>query len=89
MQKSLILIFFQLLTCNLLFSQVAIGKEEISSESVSLEFGTDNRGLILPWVPIATVLANLQEPGTLVLAIQGNISHVGLKKKYRLVWFNK
>lgn len=32
------------------FSQVAIGKPSISSTSVSLEFGPENRGMVLPWV---------------------------------------
>ena len=78
--KRFLISFFLLLMSNIIFSQVAIGKEVISSQSVSLEFGSENRGLILPWVPFTTVLANLQEPGTLVLAIQGNVSQVGFKK---------
>ncbi len=32
------------------FSQVAIGKASVSNASVSLEFGNDNKGMILPWV---------------------------------------
>lgn len=78
--KQFLISFFLLLVSNTVFSQVAIGKEAISSQSVSLEFGSENKGLILPWVPIEAVLANLQEPGTLVLATQGNISQVGFKK---------
>lgn len=31
-------------------AQVAIGKTAVASPSVSLDFGTGNRGLILPWV---------------------------------------
>ena len=31
-------------------AQVAIGKEEVSNSSVLLEFGTDNKGIILPSV---------------------------------------
>lgn len=31
------------------FAQVAIGKSNISNTSVSLEFGTGNKGIILPW----------------------------------------
>ncbi|WP_407846223.1 hypothetical protein [Chryseobacterium sp. KCF3-3] len=31
------------------FSQVAIGKTSVSNTSVSLEFGNDNKGIILPW----------------------------------------
>ena len=32
------------------FAQVAIGKASVSSPSVSLEFGTGNKGILLPWV---------------------------------------
>lgn len=32
------------------FSQVAIGKTTVASPSASLDFGTGNRGMILPWV---------------------------------------
>ncbi len=35
-------------------SQVAIGKSTISNSSVSLEFGTGFRGIILPWVEVKT-----------------------------------
>ncbi|MGK6341156.1 hypothetical protein ACMGDK_02890 [Chryseobacterium sp. DT-3] len=34
----------------IVFSQVAIGKTAVSSPSASLDFGTANRGIILPWV---------------------------------------
>jgi len=39
-----------ILTSTFAYSQMAIGKENVSSKSVSLEFGTENRGLLLPWV---------------------------------------
>ena len=35
------------------FSQVAIGKNSITNTSVSLEFGSGNKGIILPWVDSA------------------------------------
>ena len=38
-----------LLISTLAFSQVAIGKSSITNTSVSLEFGTGNKGIILPW----------------------------------------
>ena len=43
------------LTTFILFSacasaQVAIGKTSVSSTAVSLEFGNENRGIVLPWV---------------------------------------
>lgn len=45
----LLLVVF-LFSNNIVKAQVAIGKQSISSASVSLEFGSENRGLILPWV---------------------------------------
>jgi len=39
-----------LFICTGLKAQVAIGKNTISSPSISLEFGNENRGIILPWV---------------------------------------
>ena len=36
------------------FSQVAIGKTSITNTSVSLEFGNENRGIVLPWVESET-----------------------------------
>ncbi len=44
---------FSLLLFTSGFSQVAIGKSSVSNASVSLEFGTGNRGIILPWVTSA------------------------------------
>lgn len=35
---------------SLAFSQIAIGKQNVSNTSVSLEFGTANKGIVLPWV---------------------------------------
>lgn len=49
----------------MLFSQIAIGKSSVTNTSVSLEFGSGNRGLILPWVFDASTMTNA-EPGTLV-----------------------
>lgn len=43
----LIVFFFGTVFIN---SQVAIGKPEVSNSSVSMEFGNENRGIILPWV---------------------------------------
>ena len=33
-----------------LTAQITIGKDSLSSETVLLEFGNENKGLILPWV---------------------------------------
>lgn len=44
---------FSLLLFTSGFSQVAIGKTSVSNASVSLEFGSGNKGIILPWVTSA------------------------------------
>ncbi|WP_279195774.1 hypothetical protein [Chryseobacterium indoltheticum] len=31
-------------------AQVAVGKGSVQNSSISLEFGNENRGMILPWV---------------------------------------
>ena len=47
------------------FAQEAIGKASVSSPSVSLEFGTGNKGILLPWVTgVSTVTGAVN--GTLV-----------------------
>ena len=43
-----------LLLSTFAFSQIAIGKAAVTNSSVSLEFGTGQRGLILPWVDADT-----------------------------------
>ncbi|MBB4805542.1 hypothetical protein HNP38_000814 [Chryseobacterium defluvii] len=48
MKKTFILLFATISAC--VYSQVAIGKSSVTNTSVSLEFGTENRGLLLPWV---------------------------------------
>lgn len=50
MKNLIYLLVVFLFSNNIVKAQVAIGKQSISSESVSLEFGSENRGLILPWV---------------------------------------
>lgn len=45
-----ILYFAVLVLAGLAQAQVAIGKQSISSNSVSLEFGADNKGFVLPYV---------------------------------------
>lgn len=46
--KNLSIIIFSIIG-QYAFSQVAVGKNDITNSSVSLEFGTENRGLILPY----------------------------------------
>mgnify|MGYP003601007806 CR=1 FL=1 len=66
MKKSFIIIFSILATC--LFSQVAIGKPSVTNTSVSLEFGAENRGLLLPWVTSATSVTGAVD-GTIIYDI--------------------
>lgn len=47
------------------FSQVAIGKTSVSNTSVSLEFGNDNKGIILPWAVNSTSVAGAVD-GTMI-----------------------
>jgi len=52
MKKKVLLTF--ILTYYLGFSQVAIGKTVLESPSSSIEFSSENRGLVLPWVTNST-----------------------------------
>ena len=54
-----------ILFSNLGFSQVTIGKSTATSPSVSLEFGDENRGLLLPWVTNASAVES-PENGTMI-----------------------
>lgn len=53
-------------------AQVAIGKNTMSSKNVSLEFGSENRGLILPWV---------SSTGNLTGAVNGTLAYSTADKK--------
>jgi hypothetical protein len=62
--KNIIISMFTLFT-TCAFAQVAIGKASVTSPSVSLEFGTGNKGILLPWVTgVSTVTGAVN--GTLV-----------------------
>lgn len=63
MKKTIILI--SLIASASAYSQIAIGKTILESASSSLEFGNENRGMILPWVTNASSLQNTVN-GTLV-----------------------
>jgi len=63
MKKTIILI--SLIASATAYSQVAIGKTILESASSSLEFGNENRGMMLPWVTNASGLQNTVN-GTLV-----------------------
>lgn len=54
-----------LMTSISLYSQVAIGKTILESASSSLEFGAENRGLLLPWITNISSIQNVTN-GTLI-----------------------
>jgi len=64
-----------LLISSIVFSQVAIGKSVVTNTSVSLEFGTGNRGLVLPWVDADTSVTG---------AVSGTIIYDTTDKKVKV-----
>ena len=62
-------------------AQLAIGANDVSSASVSLEFGDENRGLLLPWVDSEAAVTGV-ENGTLVY----DASDHKVKVKYASGW---
>ena len=68
-------------TC--LWSQVAIGKSTLTNSSVSLEFGDEKRGIILPWVSSSTGVTG---------AVDGTIIYDTSDKKVKYLksgsWFD-
>ena len=73
---------------SLSFAQVAIGKSNISNTSVSLEFGTGNKGIILPWANNSTGVslpASGNKSGTFILDV--NDKKVKLSKNNG-TWFD-
>lgn len=63
------------------FSQLAIGLEETSNSSISLEFGNENRGIILPWVTSENDVVNAPN-GTFIFDSSDN----KVKVKYATGW---
>lgn len=78
--KNLAIIIFSIISMTG-FSQVAIGKSSVSSNSVSLEFGNQNRGLLLPWVTNTDDVAGAVD-GTMVYALNDK----KVKVKYVSGW---
>lgn len=70
-----ILIFPVFILSGLLFSQIAIGKTNVSNSSVSLEFGDDDLGLILPWI---------NSTDDMVQAVPGTMVFDASDKKFKL-----
>lgn len=78
--KYLFLIILAFLSGNV-YSQVAIGKESVSSPSVSLDFGPGNRGIVLPWVTSEGSVTGVVN-GTLVY----DLTDKKVKVKYASGW---
>ncbi|WP_392437529.1 hypothetical protein ACF3N7_01915 [Cruoricaptor ignavus] len=74
MKKILLVLIF---TASAHFSaQVAFGKDEVSSSSVSLEFGNGNRGVVVPYVQNLEVVRAGKVPGTIIMdAATGIVSY--------------
>ena len=62
-------------------AQVAIGKNSVTNPSVSLEFGTENKGIILPWVTNSGAVA-----GAVNGTIAYDLSDHKVKVKYSAGW---
>lgn len=78
--KNTIVISF--LLCSFSVSaQVAIGKTSVTNISVSLEFGSENKGILLPWVT---------DPSTMTTAVNGTMVYAlndkKVKVKYETGW---
>jgi len=66
MKKIVLMISLMISGC--IYSQIAIGKASLESESSSIEFGNANKGIILPWVPDLASVQNAVN-GTLVFEL--------------------
>jgi hypothetical protein len=69
------------LISNFAFAQLGIGLTQTSNASVSMQFGTENRGIILPWVENETSLTDAVD-GTIVY----DASDFKVKVKTPLGW---
>ncbi|KUJ57177.1 hypothetical protein [Chryseobacterium aquaticum] len=78
--KNIFTILFALLSVSV-FSQVAIGKASVASPSVSLDFGTGNRGMVLPWVTSTAAVTGVVN-GTMVY----DLTDKKVKVKYNAAW---
>lgn len=64
-------------------AQVAIGKQAVTNSSVSLEFETEARGIIMPWVEKETSVTNAVD-GTIIFDVETK----DLKVKENGNWVN-
>lgn len=78
--KNIFTILYALFSVSV-FSQVAIGKTNVASPSVSLDFGTENRGLVLPWVTSTAAVSGVIN-GTMVY----DLTDKKVKVKYNAAW---
>ncbi len=69
-----IIIFLFAFNASSVHAQVSIGKNSITNNSVSLEFGSGNKGLLLPWVDSATAVTR---------AVNGTIIYDTTDKKVK------
>ncbi|MDY3338248.1 hypothetical protein PG279_03520 [Riemerella anatipestifer] len=70
------------------FGQVALGKSEVSNPSVSLEFGTQYRGFILPYVTSLSSVSDVV-PGTVVMdGSDGIVKYARPNGDWRALTFN-
>lgn len=81
--KNILTIILTTLVAAVAQSQVAIGKPEVTNSSVSLEFGSGNKGLLLPWVISEGAVAGAVD-GTIIYDTEQK------KVKYRKnnTWFD-
>lgn len=64
MKKQILSVSLLLFSASAISAQIAIGKQDVTNNSVSLEFGdTENRGLILPYVETSSGITEL---GTII-----------------------
>lgn len=61
-------LFNLILISKLMIAQVAIGKTTLESASSSLEFGSENRGFVLPWTTSAASVTDVVN-GTMIFDI--------------------
>lgn len=76
-----IFILIAALFFNGISAQVAIGKTSVATPSVSLDFGTGNRGMILPWVTSTGAVTGVVN-GTMVY----DLTDKKVKVKYASGW---
>ncbi|MEC5395022.1 hypothetical protein [Bergeyella sp. RCAD1439] len=86
MRKNLSLLFISLSA--LAFGQIAVGKNTITNASVSLEFGTEARGLILPYVATRPQ-GDAAVPGTIIMdASDGIVKYAKPNGEWKDLTFN-